>query len=263
MGAILNGLALHGGIMPFGATFLIFSDYMRPAIRLAALMELPRHLRLHARQHRRGRRRADPPAGGAPRIAAGHSAPHGDPPGRRQRDRAGLALCPVAAPRAGRAGADPAGPARSLPPNGDLARGAYVLADAAGTPDLILIASGSEVSLAMEARDRLAAEGIGARVVSMPSWELFDAQPKAYRDQVLPPAVKARSGDRGRRAAGLGEVRGRCGRGDVRRGSLRGIGAGQGAVRAVRPHQPATSTARARALLGARMTGWQITRDDK
>jgi transketolase len=79
-----------------------------------------------------------------------------------------------------------------FPPTGDLARGAYVLADAAGTPDLILIASGSEVSLAMEAREGLAAQGIGARVVSMPSWELFDAQPKAYRDQVLPPAVKAR-----------------------------------------------------------------------
>ena len=79
-----------------------------------------------------------------------------------------------------------------LAPASGVAQGAYVLADADGEPDVILIATGSEVSLALSARDELAAEGIRARVVSMPCWELFDRQPQAYRDDVLPPAVKAR-----------------------------------------------------------------------
>ena len=77
-------------------------------------------------------------------------------------------------------------------PASGVAKGAYVLVDADGEPDVILIATGSEVSLALEARDELAAEGIGARVVSMPCSELFDRQPQEYRDDVLPPAVKAR-----------------------------------------------------------------------
>jgi transketolase len=79
-----------------------------------------------------------------------------------------------------------------LAAGGDVSRGAYVLADAAGLPDVILVATGSEVSVALEAREKLAAQNVRARVVSMPSWELFDAQPKEYRDQVLPPQVTAR-----------------------------------------------------------------------
>jgi transketolase len=79
-----------------------------------------------------------------------------------------------------------------LAAGGDVSRGAYILADAAALPDVILIATGSEVSVALEAREKLAAQNVHARVVSMPSWELFDAQPKEYRDQVLPPQVTAR-----------------------------------------------------------------------
>ena len=80
-----------------------------------------------------------------------------------------------------------------LAPASGVAKGAYVLADAAsGRPDVILLATGSEVALALSARDELAADGIGARVVSMPCWELFDSQPQEYRDEVLPPAVRAR-----------------------------------------------------------------------
>jgi transketolase len=84
---------------------------------------------------------------------------------------------------------------QTLAPASGVARGAYVLAEAGGTaPDVILIATGSEVSVALEAHQRLVREGIRSRVVSMPSWELFEAQPKAYRDTVLPPAVRARVG---------------------------------------------------------------------
>jgi transketolase len=82
-----------------------------------------------------------------------------------------------------------------MAPAGGVARGAYVLVDAdGGSPDVILMATGSEVQLAVAAREELAAEGIGARVVSMPCWELFDRQPQAYRDEVLPPTVRARVG---------------------------------------------------------------------
>jgi transketolase len=191
MGAILNGLALHGGVLPFGATFLMFADYMRPAIRLAALMELPV---VYVFTHDSiGVGEDGPTHQPVEHVASLRAIPHltvirpADANETAQAWRYALSerRGPVALVLTRQ-------PLPIFPPNGDLARGGYVLADAAGTPDLILLASGSEVSLAMEAREGLAAQGIGARVVSMPSWELFDAQPKAYRDQVLPPAVKAR-----------------------------------------------------------------------
>jgi transketolase len=197
MGAILNGLVLHGGVIPYGATFLIFSDYMRPAIRLAALSELPviyvfTHESIglgedgptHQPVEHLAALRAMPqltvirPADAnettvAWRVALSHQ--HGP---------VALALTRQNLPifdRVHMAAAD------------GLEQGAYVLVDASGgTPDLILIASGSEVALAVEVRTQLSQQGVQARVVSMPSWELFDAQPQAYRETVLPPSVRKR-----------------------------------------------------------------------
>ena len=191
MGAILNGLALHGGVVPFGATFLMFADYMRPAMRLAALMELPV---VYVFTHDSiGVGEDGPTHQPVEHVASLRAIPHltvirpADANETAQAWRYALSERhgPVALVLTRQ-------PLPIFPPNDNLPCGGYVLADAAGTPDLILIASGSEVSLAMETRDLLAAQGIGARVVSMPSWELFDAQPKAYRDQILPPVVKAR-----------------------------------------------------------------------
>jgi len=197
MGAILNGLAVHGGVIPYGATFLIFSDYMRPAIRLAALTELPviyvfthdsiglgedgpthqpiEHLAsLRAMPHLTLIRPADAnETAVAWRVALQHT--HGP---------VALALTRQNLPILDRTHMGAAD---------GLERGAYILADAdGGTPAIILIASGSEVALALEARKQLAQQGVQARVVSMPSWELFERQPPAYRDAVLPPAVTRR-----------------------------------------------------------------------
>jgi transketolase len=197
MGAILNGLALHGGVRPLGSTFLIFSDYMRPAIRLAALSRLPV---IYVFSH--------------DSIGLGEDGPTHQP----VEQLAGLRAIPnltVIRP------ADPAevveawraailrrdGPValvltrqkvpvidrtRYAPANG-LRLGAYVLADASGgKPAIVLMASGSEVELILGAYQRLAADGIAARAVSMPCMELFAAQPQEYRDAVLPPDVSAR-----------------------------------------------------------------------
>lgn len=191
MGAILNGLALHGGVLPFGATFLMFADYMRPAIRLAALMELP--IICVFTHDSIGVGEDGPTHQPVEHVASLRAIPHltvirpADANETAQAWRYALAggHGPVALVLTRQ-------PLPILPSGGLVSRGAYVLADSDGTPDIILIATGSEVSLAMEARDRLVAQGVGVRVVSMPSWELFDAQPQAYRDQVLPPAIKAR-----------------------------------------------------------------------
>jgi transketolase len=197
MGAILNGLVVHGGVIPYGATFLIFSDYMRPAIRLAALSELPviyvfTHESIglgedgptHQPIEHLAALRAMPqltvirPADAnettvAWRVALTHQ--HGP---------VALALTRQNLPIFDRA--------RMAAAEG-LEQGAYVLIDAeSGTPDMILIASGSEVALAVEARTQLTQQGVQARVVSMPSWELFEAQPQAYREMVLPPSVRKR-----------------------------------------------------------------------
>ncbi len=197
MGAILNGLAAHSGTIPFGATFLIFSDYMRPPIRLAALM----HLRViyvfthdslalgedgstHQPVEQLASLRAVPnlnvirPADANETAVAWRVA-------LETRDRpTALVLTRQNVPTFDRtqfAAAD------------GLRRGGYILADTPdGKPALILLATGSEVALAMAARERLLAQNIAVRVVSLPCWALFDAQPQAYRDTVLPPAVGAR-----------------------------------------------------------------------
>ena len=197
MGSIMNGLAAHGGTVPFGATFLVFSDYMRPAIRLAALMGL--HViyvfthdsialgedgSTHQPVEQLAGLRAIPrlivirPSDANETVVAWRIA-------LATRDRpVALVLTRQDLPTLDRgqfAAAD------------GLRRGGYVLADAAnGEPDLILIASGSEVALIVEARRKLLEKEVQVRIVSMPSWELFEAQPPEYRDTVLPPAVGAR-----------------------------------------------------------------------
>lgn len=194
MGSIVNGLALHGGILkPYTATFLTFSDYMRPAIRLGALMGLPviyvfTHDSIglgedgptHQPIEHLAALRAIPnlvvmrPADANETAAAWRTAMTLAHPVVLTFSRQDL---PVLAGDHVRPG---------------VARGGYVLSDCEGTPQVILIATGSEVSLALAAQERLAAEGIRTRVVSLPSWELFDAQDAEYRDSVLPPAVTAR-----------------------------------------------------------------------
>jgi transketolase len=193
MGAILNGLALHGGLFPYGGTFLVFSDYMRPAVRLAALMKAPSIFvwthdsvgvgedgPTHQPVEHAAALRAIPgltvirPADANETAAAWHYAlTHRDGPVAMLLSRQNLPTLPGAAT--------------------SLARGAYVIGDGPdGKPDVILIATGSEVSVAMAARELLAQQGVQARVVSMPSWELFETQDAAYRESVLPAGVKAR-----------------------------------------------------------------------
>ncbi|KRE86118.1 transketolase [Rhodanobacter sp. Soil772] len=197
MGAIANGLAVHGGFVPYGSTFLIFSDYMRPAIRLAALMGL--HV-VHVFTH--------------DSVALGEDGPTHQPVEQLASLRAipNLSVIRPADANETAVAWKVALETRKRPvllaltrqnvPTLDrsryasadgLRKGAYVLSDAKdGKPSLILIASGSEVGLIVEAAEQLQADGIAVRCVSMPSWELFDAQPQAYRDSVLPPDVSAR-----------------------------------------------------------------------
>ncbi|ACA90869.1 MULTISPECIES: transketolase [Burkholderia] len=197
MGAILNGLAAHGGILPFGATFLIFSDYMRPPIRLAALMRLQviyvfTHDSLavgedgatHQPIEQLAGLRAVPgllvirPADANETAVAWRVALEA-----RERPTA-LILTRQDVPTIDRL--------RFAPAEG-LRRGGYVLADAPdGRPALILIATGSEVGLALAAHAELLARGVAVRVVSLPCWRLFDAQPQSYQDAVLPKSVGAR-----------------------------------------------------------------------
>jgi transketolase len=198
MGAILNGLALHG-LRPYGGTFLIFSDYMRPAIRLAAMMKLPV---VYVFTH--------------DSIGLGEDGPTHQPVEHLTALRAIpnlLVLRPADARETAAAWKVALerkdGPSalvltrQDLPvvtPGGEgVQRGAYVLVWEEGRrPDLILIATGSEVSLALQAQKVLADEGVAARVVSMPSWELFDAQPDSYRQEVLPPGVRRIAVEAGR-----------------------------------------------------------------
>ncbi|RFA21246.1 transketolase [Subtercola boreus] len=204
MGSILNGIVLHGNTRPFGGTFLIFSDYMRPAVRLAALMKSPA---IYVWTH--------------DSVALGEDGPTHQPieqlstlraipgldvvrPGdanevsyawktilERRKGPAGLALTrqniPVYERGEGEASGETFASAKYV------AQGAYVLAEAPnGTPDVIFIATGSEVQIAVEARELLKADGINARVVSAPCLEWFEEQSAEYRESVLPAAVKAR-----------------------------------------------------------------------
>ena len=197
MGAILNGLALHGGIRPYGGTFLVFSDYMRPAIRLAALSHLPV---IYVFTHDSiGLGEDGPTHQPVEHLAALRAIPRllvirpADPSEtvvawklalERRDGPTALILTRQKVPLIDR---------QKYPPAELVAKGAYILADAAAKSlRLILIATGSEVSLALSARKSLEEQGIGTRVVSMPSWELFEEQPRSYREEVLPPSVRAR-----------------------------------------------------------------------
>ena len=196
MGGIVNGMAVHGGLIPYGGTFLAFSDWMRGAIRLGAIMGC-RSIYVFTHDS----------------IGVGEDGPTHQPIEQLLALRAipGLTVLRPADANETAAAWKVAlerrnGPTllaltrQGVPVIADqdrvregVPRGAYVLDDApAGSPDIVLIATGSEVSLAREAASTLAAEGIAARVVSMPSWELFADQPQSYRDQVLPPDVTAR-----------------------------------------------------------------------
>ena len=192
MGGMLNGMALHGGFRVYGSTFTVFADYMRPSIRLAALMRLPviyvfTHDSIfvgedgptHEPVEQIASLRAIPgltvlrPADANETAAAWRFVvEYREGPVALLLSRQGLPILP---------GTDAQG----------VARGGYVLSDAE-KPQLILIATGSEVAVALGAQALLAGEGVAARVVSLPSWELFDAQPLAYRDAVLPPEITAR-----------------------------------------------------------------------
>ena len=196
MAAVGNGMALHGGVRPYVATFLIFSDYMRPAIRLAALMQThltfvfthdsiglgedgPTHQPI---EHLMSLRaipglRVIRPADAVETVEAWKVA-------LTEKGPTCLILTRQNLPILSRTGAEA---------NTGVVRGAYILADAPDSrPEALLLATGSEVALAVAARTELEKRGVAARVVSMPCWELFEAQPEAYRTHVLPPTIRAR-----------------------------------------------------------------------
>ena len=197
MGAALNGMALYGGVIPYGGTFLIFSDYMKPAIRIAALSHIPAiyvftHDSIglgedgptHQPIEQLAMLRAMPnltvirPADANETVEAWKVAI------QRRNGPTALALTRQALPTLDRSLADAAS---------ELTKGAYVLSDfGEGEPELILMASGSEVSLIYDAAARLAAEGVSVRAVSFPSWELFEEQGETYREAILPKSIRKR-----------------------------------------------------------------------
>ncbi len=197
MGAAINGMAAHGGIIAFGSTFLIFSDYLRPSIRLAALMELGV---IYVFTHDSiGVGEDGPTHQPIEQLAALRAIPRltvirpGDANETSVAWRVAIEsrACPVALVLS-RQNLPILDRSQFAPADG-LRRGAYILADApAGKPDVILIGTGSELSLVVGAREKLAEQKIHARVVSMPSWELFDQQPQAYRETVFPKSVRPR-----------------------------------------------------------------------
>ena len=194
MGAVMNGMFAHGGVRPFGGTFLVFADYMRPAIRVASLMKMPI---IYVFTH--------------DSIAVGEDGPTHQPvehvaalraipgltvlrPGcaSETADAWRLALKITDGPTAiilSRQGLPVSDRSQS---EGSVPSGAYILKDTEGTPDAILMASGSEVHISVEAAEKLAEKGVKARVVSMPSWELFEMNQQNYKDWVLLPEVKTR-----------------------------------------------------------------------
>jgi transketolase len=197
MGGILNGLAVHGGVMPYGGTFFVFSDYMRPAMRLAALSRIPV---VYVFTH--------------DSIGLGEDGPTHQPVEHLASLRAMPNLTVIRPSDANETALAwrvalerKEGPTALVLTRQNLTvldrtvlgaaegltRGGYVVSDPpAGTADVILIGTGSEVEIAMEAAAALAAEGVAARVVALPCWELFEAQDESYRASVLPPEIKAR-----------------------------------------------------------------------
>lgn len=192
MGSVVNGMALHGGVYPYGSTFLIFSDYMRPSVRLAALMNIHS---IFVFTH--------------DSVGLGEDGPTHQPVEQLMSLRAIPNLTVIRPAEANETAAawriamERKGPVvlaltRQKVPTLDASkhdisdgvrRGAYVISDSRSKPDVILIATGSEVHLALQAKEKIAAD---VRVVSMPSWELFQGQPQEYRDSVLPPDVTSR-----------------------------------------------------------------------
>ena len=196
MASILNGMAYYGGVIPYGGTFLIFSDYLRPAIRLASLSKIKpifvfTHDSIglgedgptHQPVEQLSSLRAIPkvivirPADANETVYAWQAAiEHTGSPVALILTRQGLPILDQ----------------EKFPSAKNLLKGAYILKDSTGTPDVILLAAGSEVGISLKAVEKLEAEGTKVRVVSFPSWELFELQSKEYRDSVIPPAVKAR-----------------------------------------------------------------------
>jgi transketolase len=198
MGAILSGMALHGGVIPYGATFLIFSDYMRPPIRLAAMMGLKviyvfTHDSIglgedgptHQPVEQLAALRAIPGLTVIRPCDANETAEAWKYALESKKRPVALCLTRQKTPTLDR---------EKFSSAEGLRRGAYVLCDlnVDKEPDVILIGTGSEVHIALEAARKLQEKGVSVRVVSMPSWELFEGQPEDYQDQVLPPAVRAR-----------------------------------------------------------------------
>ncbi|MBN2360043.1 MAG: transketolase [Deltaproteobacteria bacterium] len=194
MAGVLNGMALHGGLRVYGGTFLVFSDYCRPSLRLAAMMELPvvyvfTHDSIglgedgptHQPIEQVAALRAIPqlwlmrPADANETVEAWRSA-------LSRRGPTALCLTRQKVPTIDR---------KKYAPASGAARGGYVISDI-GDPQALLIATGSEVAVALEAQQWLARKNVRARVVSLPCWELFAAQPDGYREQVLPPEIRAR-----------------------------------------------------------------------
>jgi len=196
MAAAVTGMAVHGGLVPYASTFLSFADYMRPSIRLASLskahviyiwthdsLALGEDGPTHQPVEHLASLRAIPgmlllrPSDATETAEAWRVAlSHRDGP-------VGLVLTRQKLPVLDRT---------ALTPASELAKGAYVLKEHGASPDVVVIATGSEVPLALAAHDVLTRDGVASRVVSMPSWELFEAQPRSYRDAVLPPHVRAR-----------------------------------------------------------------------
>jgi transketolase len=196
MGAVSNGMALHGGVIPYTATFLIFSDYMRPAIRLGSLMgqqviyvfthdsiglgeDGPTHQPI---EHLMALREipglvVSRPADATETVEAWRAALS------RQDGPTAMAFTRQNLPVLDRS---------KLNPATGVLKGGYILWESNRSLQVVIIGTGSEVHIALEAGQKLESEGIAARVVSMPSWELFDVQPKEYRDHVLPPSLRAR-----------------------------------------------------------------------
>jgi transketolase len=197
MVGVLNGMALHGGVIPYGGTFLIFSDYCRPSIRLAALSHYPTILVFthdsvglgedgptHQPIEHLAALRAMPNLTVIRPADANETAQAWKVALEKRDGPVLLALTRQTLPIFDRS---------KMGDAADLAKGAYVLLDADKVyPDVILIGTGSELQFAVEAQAKLAEQGISARVVSMPSWELFEKQTEEYRDSVLPPTVRAR-----------------------------------------------------------------------
>ncbi|UCH42842.1 MAG: transketolase [Dehalococcoidales bacterium] len=196
MGSVANGMALHGGVIPYTGTFLVFYDYMRPSLRLAALMGVrvififshdsvglgedgPTHQPVEQLMALRGVPGLVTirPADATETVEAWRVAIE------RNNGPTALVLSRQNLPLLDRA---------VLAPAGGLQQGGYILREARKTPEVIIIGTGSEVHIALAAARELEQEGQGARVVSLPSWELFEAQPEEYRNRVLPPGIRAR-----------------------------------------------------------------------